>query len=203
MKTLSIQTTRPTLDITSTRAQLNITNKIRRFTSKRTPPQMTVQRQAPSFKVDWSTVWAQSGRRSPEKLQQHMRQVSRQKVDQAIQRTVKNGDYLGKLNSYIDSKRDPIGELAFDNMLSDMPELNVASMPESMPDIVWDPGGIKIEWTTGEITIDWDDDYMPDVTVSPHSVEIKLSGRSEVKITVNPDRVEQTRNDGRKINEKI
>lgn len=199
VKTLDIQTSRPVLDITSTRAQLNISNKIRRFKVRSTPPQMKVHRQAAQFKVDWNKVWAQSGRRSPEHLQNHMKQVSRQKVDQAISRIVSNGNYMKQLHKYIGTDTNPVAELALESMKSKSapPELNVASMPESLPDISWDPGGIKIEWTTGEVQIDWDEDFRPDITVSPHSVEIRLSGKKEVKISVNPDKV-----DRRNINKK-
>lgn len=200
MKTLDIQTSRPRLDITTTNAKLIVSNKIRRFRAKRVAPQMMVERQAPVMKVDWSRVWAESGRRSPEKLKQYMNQLSKQNVERAIQTIVGNGNYMLQLENYIGTKKNPIGDISFEQMMSELPEINVAMMPQSMPDVSWDPGFVKIEWTTGEMQIEWDDDFMPDVTVTPHSVEIRLSGRSEVKISVKEDRVPYT--NGKKVNQK-
>ena len=52
MKTLNIQSTRPTLDITSTKAELQIVNKMRRFRTETVRPEMRVVRQAPTMKVN-------------------------------------------------------------------------------------------------------------------------------------------------------
>ena len=200
MKTLEITTSRPRLEITSTKAQFNISHKTRQFKSRRVPPQMKVDKQAPSFKVDWGRVWAESGRRSPERLKQHLNQMSKQNVARAIQNFVSNGNYMAQLQNYVGTKKNPIGEIAWQEMRNELPEINVAMMPESRPEITWDPGYMKIEWTTGELQIEWDKDFKPDVTITPHSVEIKLSGRSEVKISVKEDRVSQT--NGKKVNKR-
>lgn len=202
MKTLNIQTSRPTLNITTTNAQMNISNRIRRFSARRVPPEMKVERQAPSFKVDWRKVWSQSGRKSPEDLQIHMKQQSRQRVDNYIQTVAQNGDYVLQLKNYVGSKSDPLAEISWQNMISrNQVETNVASMPETMPDVVWDPGYVRIEWTTGEVQIDWDDNFMPEITVSPHSVEIRLEGHKAIKISVNEDNVPKI--EGKKVNKKV
>ncbi len=201
MKTLDIQTSRPRLDITSTRASLEITNKMRRFRSKRVAPQMTVERQAPTMSVNWSKVWAESGRRSPEQLKQYLNQVSRQNVDRAIQNFVSNGNYMLQVQNYIGKKgANPIAELSLQQMKSELPEINVAMMPQSLPEVSWDPGYVRVEWSTGELQVEWDNEYAPDIRVTPHSVEIRLSGRSEVKISVKEDRVAY--DGGKKVNKK-
>lgn len=198
MKTLDIQTSRPRLDITSTRASLEITNKTRRFTSKRVAPQMNVERQAPTMKVNWSKVWAESGRRSPEQLKQYLNQMSRQNVDLAVQNFVNNGNYMLQLQNYIGKDVNPIAELSLERMKSELPEINVAMMPQSLPEVSWDPGYVRVEWTTGELQVEWDNEYAPDIRVTPHSVEIKLAGHSEVKISVKEDRV--ANESGNKVN---
>ncbi len=201
MKTLDIQTSRPTLDISSTRARLDITSKTRRFTSKRVAPQMKVERQAPTMSVNWSKVWAESGRRSPEQLKQYLNQVSRQNVDRAIQNFVSNGNYMMQLQNYMGKKgANPIAELSLEQMRSELPQINVAMMPQSLPEVSWDPGYVRVEWTTGELQVEWDNDFAPDIRVTPHSVEIKLAGRSEVKISVKEDRVAQ--DGGKHVNKK-
>jgi len=201
MKTLNITTSWPRLEITSTRAQTEITTKIRRFKATRAAPQMKVERKAPSFKIDWNRVWAESGRRSPDILRRYSTQKNRGKVDSAVRRIAKNGDYMMALNTYANTKRNPIAELAWQNMYQDFSvETNVAYMPKTKPTASWDPGYVKIDWTTGELQIEWDNDFMPEVKVKPHSVEIRLSGRAEVKITVDDRRV--ARPSGRKVNKR-
>lgn len=202
MDRLNISSSRPVLDITSTKAQLNVTNKFRRFKARRVPPEMTVDRKMPSFKLNWKKVWNESGRKSPEALKQHFNQMSRRKLEQAIQNTVSTGNYLMDIKNYIGNSGNPLSQIIWQQMMTDASvETNVASMPESSPEITWDPGHIKIEWTTGEIQIEWDDSFMPDVTVTPHSVEIKLSGHKGVKISVDEDKVATT--GGKKVNKKV
>lgn len=185
MKVLEISTVRPTLEITSKRAQVDITNRIRRFSSKRVPPKMSMERKAASFKVDWDSVWAQSGRRSPSHLRNYLVQNSRSKVDQAISRIVSNGDYLKQIESYRGSSSSPIGEIAWQNYLEDNAvETNVGLMPETSPTIEWDNSYLHIDWTLGDLQIEWDDNFRPDIEFTPHSVEIRLSAHPEVKIEV-------------------
>lgn len=204
MKVLDITTTRPQLDIRSTRAQMEITNsnRVRRFSAKRVAPKMTVERKAASFKVDWASTWAQSGRRSPAYLKNYLVQNSRRKVDQAISRTVNNGNYMQHVEAYRGTKRNPIGEIAWQSYMNDSAvEVNVANMPDTTPDVVWDPGYVRIEWSTGEMQIEWDDNFRPDVKVTPHSVEIRLSGYPEVKIGVIEKNV--SKYNGRKVNRRV
>jgi hypothetical protein len=116
---------------------------------------MNVERKAPSFKVDWKKVWAQSGRRSPQHLKNYMVQTSRSKVDNAIRRIAQNGDYMLALENYVNTKRSPIAELSIQGMNNDRVETNISSMPQSSPDVVWDPGYVRIEWTAGDVQIEW------------------------------------------------
>lgn len=196
---MNITTHRPRLDITTTNARLDITNRIRRMSASRTAPKMTVERTNPSFKVDWSRVWSESGRRTPSNLSGYVRQQSASKVQRAIQRTVQTGDQMKDIQNYQGSKT-PIGaDLAWRHMMEDgQVETNISSMPHSKPNVTWDPGSIKIDWSTGEVHIEWDDDYMPDVSFTPHSVEIRLTGRSGVDISVDESNVMPL--SGRRIN---
>lgn len=201
MKTLEISTVRPHLEINSTRARIDITNRVRRFSAKRVAPKMNVEQKAASFKVDWSSVWAQSGRRSPSQLSNYMVQNSRAKVEQAISRIVSNGDYVKHVEAYRGSAGNPIGELAWQNYMEDTSvETNVGLMPETSPNIEWDPGYIHINWTTGEVQIEWDDNFRPDIEFTPHSVEIRLSAHPEVKIQVKERHIPGLQ--GKKVNHK-
>ncbi|HBU12472.1 MAG TPA: hypothetical protein DEB31_07015 [Clostridiales bacterium] len=107
-----------------------------------------------------------------------------------------------RLEDYIGTKSSPVAQLAMQNMRADSGvEVNVSSMPQTKPNVQWDPGYVRIEWTTGELIVDWDAEYGPDVTVTPHSVEIRVAGKNEVKITVNEEKVARSR--GKKVNRRI
>ncbi len=188
MKRISIETSRPVLDITSTRAKLSIETKIRKFNSQNTPPVMRSNPKGATFKIDWGKIRSESGLRTPERQMQMQKAQDRQLVQEAISRTVSNGDYVLQLENYMGSKSDPLAQTVVNNMESDLPEINVTSMPQSSPvGAEWDVGGVNIEWEQGNLKVDWQNDYMPNITVTPHSVEIRLKGEMAVKISVNED----------------
>ena len=200
MKTLNIQSTRPTLDITSTKAELQIVNKMRRFRTETVRPEMRVVRQAPTMKVNWKKVWSDRGFRSPDNFRQYTQQYAKQLVGEAISNIRAHGDYFMNLKGYRGSDRNPVGEWALQQMLDNQQDITMAQ-PIDPPEVEWDPGYVKVEWTQGDVRIEWDDDFMPEFTVTPYSVEIRLEGRAEVKITVNEDRIAS--NHGKKVDKKI
>lgn len=190
MRTLSISSTRPAIDISTTRAQMQIKNTVRRhFTAKRTPPQMKVERTSPKMKVNWKQVWANRGLRSPDHQRKYTVQKGYQEVQDYIQKTSQDGEFMAALQDYYGQDVNRVGQLAYrDMMQSDIPELNVAP-PTPMPDVEWEEGSMHIEWIPGDLEIVWEEDFRPQITVTPHSVEIRLRGRNEVKISVNEDNV--------------
>lgn len=201
MKTLNISTSRASLDISSTRAQLDIRNNVpRRFQMKTTRPQMEVTRQTPQMKVNWKKVWADRGIRSPEYFRQYTMQLARQMTREAVQKIVDSGDALGALEQYFGTSQNPVGEWAYGEMMGDIPEMQMSSALPS-PEVEWTEGVMKIEWSPGDVEIIWNDDFMPDIMVTPHSVEIRLGNHSEVKITVNEDNIPQK--SGKKVDKKI
>ena len=202
MRTLSISTSRATIDIQSTRAQLEIKNTVRRhFTSKRTPPQMTVTNTRPKMRVDWKQVWAHRGMRSPDNLRRHQVQQGYQEVQQYIQKTVQDGDFMGALEQFAGDGVNRVGQWAYQEMMQDRtPDLNVAQ-PMPMPDVEWETGSTKIDWVPGDLEIVWDEAFRPQLTVTPHSVEIRLNGRNEVHVSVNEEQVSDA--SGKKVDRRI
>lgn len=201
MRTLRIETGRPQLDIQTTRAQMQIRSRMRRFTVKRTPPEMSVDRKRPTMRVNWKKTWASMGRRSPGYMRQYMMSRSRRAVQNAIREVVNTGEELASVQDYMGSTSSPFGTMAWRDMMNSVPEVNVASVPAEPPDVTWDPGYMHIEWTAGDIEIEWDESYMPDFDVTPYSIEIRLQGRPEVHISVDEGKVTSTI--GKKVNRKI
>lgn len=202
MKVLSISTARPTIDITSTRATMQIKQTVRRhFTTKRTPPEMTVNRTAPKMKVNWKQVWANRGVRSPEFQNKYQRDASRQKVYESIQKRNADAAFMGAIEDYAFTDTNRVGQLAYQDMLQDgIQEINVAP-PNPMPEVEWDRGSLTIEWTRGDLELVWDENFRPQLTVTPHSVEISLNGHREVKISVNENGVAKPR--GANVDKKV
>lgn len=201
MKVLNIATSSPTMNITSTRAQLQIKQTVRRhFKTHRTPPQMSVNHVSPKMKVNWKQVWANRGVRSPDFQYKYQRDASRQKVYESIQKTNADAAFLGAVEEYAFTDTNRVGQLAYQDMLQDgLKEINVAP-PNPMPEVEWDKGSLSIEWTKGDLELVWDEDFRPQLSVTPHSVEIRINGRREVKITVNEDGILMS---GKQVDKKI
>ncbi len=205
MGALSIQTSRPYLDITTTRARIDITNKIRRFSAKRTPPQMKIERQAASYKVDWSQVWARSRRNTSVNMKKYNAQAVRQRTEQPMAQVQRHANSANANVMYTENYRGSstasLTQPSLQDIMDSGMELNLASLADSKPNVQFDPGYMKVEWTSGELQIEWDDDFMPEITVTPHSVEIRLAGHKEVKIAVDEQRV--AHNGGKKVNKRV
>ncbi len=201
MATLRIESTRPILTAQSTRAQVNITSKRRGFKVNRTPPRMTAKRIAPQMKVNWKKTRAQMGLRSPDYMRQYSVSRGRQHVRTYTQRVVSEGDQLGSVENYVNSGTEPLAEMQIQRMEAQQVQTNVASVPQESPEISWTPGSLQVEWTQGELEIEWDADFMPEFDVTPYTLDIRLQGRPEVRITVDNDNVQTFV--GKKVNKKV
>lgn len=202
MRTLNITSSRAAIDISTSRAQLQIKNTVRRhFTAKRTPPQMKVERTNPKMSVNWKKVWANRGLRSPDYQRKHTVQKGYQEVMEYIQKTSQDGEFMAALEDYCGQDVNRVGQLAYrDAIHGDIPELNVAQ-PNPMPEVEWERGSMTIEWVPGDLEIVWEENFRPQITVTPHSVEIRLRGKNEVKISVNEDQV--SGGSGKKVDRQI
>lgn len=203
MKTLRIESADPALQMHSTRAQMRIHNKIRRFKVKRTPTRMKVENKRPKMKVNWKKTWAQMNLRSPGHLATYLKGRSRQAVAKAISKTVSEGNQVADLQYYMGTGQSPFASIAMQNMINDVPEVNVGSMPQSSPEVSWEPGHMHVEWEIGDVEIEWEEEFMPEFSVTPYSIDIRLQGRPEVHITVNEEEARYTDTVGRKVNRKV
>ncbi len=183
------------MEINTTNSQLNISNHIRRFTIKRTSPQMKITRKTPKFKVDWDKVRAESGLKNPKYFMQDTRQRAYSKIMNSIKRMSQEGDMMMDITK---DAPDMVPYIAAENMRSALPEVNIASIPESLPDVTWDEGAFEITWTKGSMEIIWDEDYEPDISFTPHSVEIKIRNFKKIRMNDKGNKLE-----GRKIDRKI
>lgn len=186
----------PSIQIRTQNAQLNIKNNMRHFRIKRTPPQMEMTRKTPSFKVNWDKVRAQSGLKNPKYFMEDNRQKAYDKVMNYISRVAQEGDMMTEIDNA--SPDNMISVIAEQNMRAALPEVNMGTMPEDLAVITWDKGAFEINWTKGSLEIVWDDDYMPDISVTPYSVEISIRNLGKIKM-----RDQGAKLEGRKVDKKI
>jgi hypothetical protein len=58
-------------------------------------------------------------------------------------------------------------------------------MPKSRPEVIWDKGHMSINWSKHSILIDWDGEYMPELTVDPkYSIEVFLRTEPYFRVSV-------------------
>lgn len=188
MKTISIETVRPHIEIKSTKAKLEVVGSTRRgMKISRSEPELNVEHKQPTLKIDWKAYHADRGTPTPEYMRRGIVQDANQDSIEATQRFVREGDEFGNLQNYAGSG-GPVGQMARRELIDPLPEINVRSTVP--PDISWDPADMKLNWeNVNDIKIEWDKYSPPEIKVTPHSVEIRVVGRPEVRITVNEDNV--------------
>ncbi len=201
MRSLKINTTWASLEASHQKAVMQIRNKMRRSTVTTTRPKMTVTSERPTMNVNWDKVWGESGKKNPAQLAQQAVAQGHQSAVDATYKYAADGSYVGDVHKYHGTESSPFAQQAVKDMNSNIPDVNLGTIPKSMPEVSWDQGSMNIEWEKGDVKIEWDDDYMPEFTVTPHSVEIRLNGKPQVHISLTEDSMRSY--EGRKFNKKI
>ncbi len=140
---------------------------------------MRIKRKPPSFKI---TSKEQVAGLMP------ILQLSRQFMNDALQRTMEaiaaieqEGDMLAH------GDKDTVAKISKKRTEPKMPEVNIGLVPKEKPVLEWDPGYLEIEWTDESLEMNWENYTGPKINVEPYSVEIRISNRPVVRITVVKD----------------
>ena len=172
---LGVRTTPAKMHITLPRMQMSISTE---------SPQMEIDRQAPKFKVNWKKVRSESGLKSPSEITMAYRDSGKKGALKGAKTAVEDGNFLGELRN----PGDRVAKLAHNKSMAAMlkkKQANVASMPKSMPEVEWDRGYMRINWSKHSIVIDWDGEFMPQLTIDPkYSLEIFLRTEPYFRISV-------------------
>lgn len=197
MDTLSITNVRPVLEITRTPAKLNIRTKRPVLKIKHSPAYMYVSRKAPTFKLNWLSVRSGIGLTPAVQMARHYADEAKQKVMQAVQNIVQNGDYM----SHIEADNNPIAKIAEERLLSAGPDINIGLTLPQKEELEWDLGYFRIEWSRHLTEIQWEVDTKPEIYVEPYFIEVRIQNHPEVKIKVSRN---STRNTvGSRVDKKI
>lgn len=154
----------------------------------RRPARMTVENQMPTFSVNWEKVRSESGLKAGVSFV----------IDESHRRffegwlTIADIARRGDRMADITSGENQIAVLARENSLPEPVEVNIGSMPKSLPEVEWERGYTRIDWEAHELSIDWE--YVPPttvITVDPYSVDVTLTEKPPVRFQFDPEIIER------------
>lgn len=176
------------LGIEMTQAQMKITTPRPQMEVSRQDPEMSVDSQAPEFTLNWKKVRSESGLKPPKEFTDSYAGSGIHIAGEGTKEAAQDGNFLGKVTA----KGNRVAQLARHKTIkTSQTEINLSSMPKSMPEVEWNPGFLNINWTRGSVNIDWVGEYMPEVVIDPpFSIEIFLREKPYIKIMVEDGIVE-------------
>jgi len=175
------------------RAEIGINNSLGRMSIKKPQGQMSIRNnptrlqidtQAPSFNVNNQKVRNESGLKAPLELAKDFRNAGRQGALRGARQNKDDGNFLANPNIPGDKS---IPMLAKNKAMAEFRnrEINVGLMPASPVEIQWQPGQINMNWSKHSLIVDWDADFMPEVTLDPYfSVEVFLRTQPYIRVSV-------------------
>jgi hypothetical protein len=171
------------IGVRSTPAKMHISMPRMHMRIKTVAPQMNIDSKAPSFKVNRQKINNESGLKAPLELAKTFRNKGRQTAMRAIGANKDDGNLLA--NHKIPG--DKVPRVAKNRAMSRLgtKDINIGLMPSSSPEVVWDKGYMRINWSKHSVVIDWDGDYMPRMTIDPkYSVEVYLRTEPYFRVMV-------------------
>ena len=194
----------PQFDIKSTRAQIQIKTDPLRLKVERTPPRMKVHRVRPKMKVNWAKVRSQCGLRTPEAMRRHLQQKYRQMAIANVQKINAQAQQFSAIENATPGAGDIVAKVSLNNLLQqDIPVIDVASMPSSSPEIDWEPGSLEIEWEMGKLEMSWEGSIKPEISVTPHTVEIRLIDGTTIRVGENEAESIERQGYGKRLDKSI
>jgi len=172
------------IGVTSTRASMNITQPRMRMNIKTENPRMEIEKKAPTFHINRKKVMAESGLKGSRELSRDFSGKGKAAAMRSARTAKNDGNFLGETRN----PGDRVGQLARNKAMeraTRKKDFNIGLMPQSSPEVEWDKGHMRINWSKHSIVIDWDGEYMPQLTVDPkHSVEVFLRTEPYFRIMV-------------------
>ena len=170
------------LNVTPAKMQIEIPRMKMKIKSE--IPRMQIERKAPSFKVNRRKINNESGLKAPLEFSREYRDKGLSDVLKGAKTAGEDGDFLGDARI----RGDRISKLARNKAMASAmkkKKLELELMPQSSPEVEWDKGYMRINWSKHSIVIDWDGEYMPQLTIDPkYSIEIFLRTEPYFKVTV-------------------
>jgi len=146
--------------------------------------QMEIESKTPSFKINRKKINNESGLKAPSDFTKEYRDKGISGALKGAKTAGEDGDFLG--DARIQGSR--IAKLSRNKTLASATrkkQLNIGLMPQNSPEFEWDKGYMRINWSKHSIVIDWDGEYMPQLTIDPkNTIEVYLRTEPHFKVKV-------------------
>ncbi|MPN45338.1 hypothetical protein SDC9_192905 [bioreactor metagenome] len=67
----------------------------------------------------------------------------------------------------------------------------------------WEEGKLEIEWESAKLEMHWEGSIRPQITITPHTVEIRLINGETVRVGENEARTLERQGFGKRLDKKI
>jgi len=172
------------IGVRNTRAKMNISMPKGQLRINTETPKMQIDRKVPAFRINRKKINNESGLKGPLELAKTFRNSGKSAAFRAMANYKNDGNFVANPNIPGD-KSFPM--LAKNKLMRHMqkPDYNVGLMPAGSPDVSWDKGHMRINWSKHSVRIDYDGDNLADISIDPkHSVEVYLRKRPYFRVTV-------------------
>ncbi len=193
MKTLSIQTSRPIIEVHTEKATIEIKNRhMRRMKIKTIRPRMKVERKFTPANKNWVKTGARMGQKPLAGFIEYL-------SGSDLEKLFDPNKIMKDDSAFEDVSKDKVK--AHYKALATIREDLAASASEGTGQSFLNPGYLEIDWTTGEVLIEWEECFGPEINVKPHAVVIRVQGDRGVKIRLDEEKLPF--NKGKKVNKHV
>jgi len=162
---------------------------------------MEIDSKAPSFRINRNKINNESGLKAPSVFTKDFRDAGLAGALRSVNTASKDGNFVGDLRI----RGNRIAKLARNKSMAaalKKKQLDLRLMPQNSPEVKWDKGYMHINWSKHSIVIDWDGEYLPQLTIDPkYSVEIFML--KEPYFKVNVEKMETPNSVGRYVDRAI
>ncbi len=197
MAQLNITTVKPVIEIRTTNAKMQINSRRPRFKVSGEGTKLNISRKAPTFYMDTLQVKAERGTPSSEQQSIQLKAESQQAIMDGTARIATEGARV----SALENTNDSVAEVLKSRETRRPTSINVGMVPSDRPPVEWDMGYFNVEWSPDTQTLEWQGEFKPQISVSPHSVEITIKEYGSIKITVDESKLPKV--SGKKVDVKM
>ena len=183
---VKIDQQRAEIGINSSLGNMRIRKPQGQMSIRNQPTQLQIDKQAPTFRVNQQKIRNESGLKAPLELAKDFRNAGRQGALRGARQNANDGDFIANPNIPGD-KSIPL--LAKNKAMAEFRnrEINIGLMPASPAEIDWTPGQINMNWSKHSLIVDYNSEFMPEVTLDPmYSVEVFLRTQPYIRVSVEP-----------------
>jgi hypothetical protein len=167
-----------------TPAKMHITTPRPKITISQENAQMEIDRKAPTFKLNRKKMYSQMRLRTTPELSTDFRNKGKAAAARGAGSRTQDGNFLGNVRN----QGDRVAQLAHNKAMARIrqkSQMNIEAIPKEMPEITWDKGHVRVNWSRHSLVIDFDGEFLPQLTVDPnYSVEVYLRTKPYFRITV-------------------